>query len=190
MCTCVGQLLVSGTAGDSTLRLAAAATAHRRRRLCPQPSKPAEKPAEKSAPAPAAASSSKSDTAPAAAGAGAPAAAGAAKGAADAGLDKTIQAAVSRAAQLAAEDVIARGGTKEQANAAGAKAAQAVLNAAKSGKSLPQGANVTPTIQAQVSKAAEKAARDVIAKGGTQAQANAAGAAAAKKILEQYSFTG
>lgn len=106
------------------------------------------------------------------------------------GLDKTVQDAVSRAAQMAAEDVIARGGTKEQANAAGAKAAQAVLAQAKSGKSLPSGANVTPTIQQKVSAAAEKAARDVIMKGGTQAQANAAGEKAAKTILSQYSFSG
>jgi len=107
------------------------------------------------------------------------------------GLEKGLQEAVSRASQTAAEAVIKKGGTKEEANAAAGKAAQEVLAAARNGKPLPSKATaLTPEMQNKVSAAASKAAEAVVKRGGSQADANAAGAKAAQDTLRELGFSG
>jgi hypothetical protein len=45
-------------------------------------------------------------------------------------------------------------------------------------------------MQAKVASAAQKAAEQVVARGGTQADANAAGAKASQEVLKQLGFQG
>lgn len=49
---------------------------------------------------------------------------------------------------------------------------------------------LTPQMQTRVAAAAQKAAEGVVARGGSQADANAAGEKASKEVLKQLGFQG